>query len=512
MERKPVKERRATNIRLGIILSYVSLFVGILANIFYTPFLLNHLGDRQYGIYSFVLSITSWFNILSYALNDSYIKLASESEKKTGNTSLINTLYLKLLILISLGTIVVSGILFVFFKFNIIPLNKYDPLEQNILLIIFVMSSLSISISTILTLFKLFLNYNEKFILIKAIIIIEQITTIAISVVAILLGANIVIVALIKMSESVLFLLVMLFIAKFGFKMGFKNATFAQNKDLIGYILFFSSFMLLGSIIGEINSSADKIILGFMAGAEYVSIYQLAFTFPNLFGQLSTAINAVFVPKINKMKNAGEDEEIRNVFLKISLIQTIVLLLIFGGFISCGKEFVSMWIDNERIIVYYIAIVLIGIDTYYFCSYSSTSIEAAYFKQKIPCLIELIIMIFNVILTIGLLTLLGIKNAYLACLIGTVTAKFIGKWIIIPKYDKKVLKLPINKFRQSFFIYLIFSVVLSFFVIRFADITGLSTKNYLIRFLIKGSLYVILFFVFVYLRGDFKVFHKKTFQ
>ena len=329
MEREAETIRRPSNIRFGIILSYVSLAIGILSNIFYTPFLLSHVGDRQYGIYSFVLSITSWFNIFTFALNDSYIKIASEHDQDPNNKGLINSLYIKLLFLISLGILFVSALLFVLFKFDIIPLTKYDSSEKHILLIIFVMSSLSISISTILTLFKLFLHYKEKFILIKSIALIEQLSSLGISVAAILLGANIVIVALIKMSETAVFLFIIFLIAKFHFKIDFKKTKLSENKGLVKYIVYFCSFMLLGTIIGEINSSADKILLGFMAGAEYVSIYQLAFTFPSLFGQLSTAINAVFVPKINELRNNNREDELKDTYLKISLIQTVLLFLIF---------------------------------------------------------------------------------------------------------------------------------------------------------------------------------------
>ena len=63
---KKLDERK--NIKIGALISYITLFTNICINIFYTPYLLNTIGDKNYGLWSFVVSITSWFNVAVYAM------------------------------------------------------------------------------------------------------------------------------------------------------------------------------------------------------------------------------------------------------------------------------------------------------------------------------------------------------------------------------------------------------------------------------------------------------------
>lgn len=70
------------NIKVGALISYITLFANICINIFYTPYLLNAVGDKSYGLWSFVISITSWFNVAVYALYDSYVRFSTIEKKR----------------------------------------------------------------------------------------------------------------------------------------------------------------------------------------------------------------------------------------------------------------------------------------------------------------------------------------------------------------------------------------------------------------------------------------------
>ncbi|MDY0139538.1 MAG: hypothetical protein RBR50_07555 [Candidatus Izemoplasmatales bacterium] len=51
------------NIRIGLILSYLTILVGVVFTVFYTPFLIESVGKVEHGIYTFVSSIVSWLSI-----------------------------------------------------------------------------------------------------------------------------------------------------------------------------------------------------------------------------------------------------------------------------------------------------------------------------------------------------------------------------------------------------------------------------------------------------------------
>lgn len=491
------------NIKIGIVISYAILAIGILSHLFYTPFLLNYIGDRQYGLFSFVISITSWFNIVTYALNDSFVKISSDYEKKNGNNKTTNTIYLKLLIILSVLVCCVAATIFVCMKTGIIPLNNYSSLEKNIIFIIFIISSSTIAASTIMTFFRLFVEYNEKFIFARSISLGQSLTVMALSIISILLGANVVVIAAIQCFGGLMTLIIYSLYSRFKLKISFARTTLKQEKPLVKTIVTFSSFLLLSTIVGEVNSAADKVLLGFFAMPEYVALYELAFVFPTMFASLSTSINAVFISRLNKLNAAGEKEAVKSLFLRISKLQRSILMLVLGGFLVCGKEFVCLWVGSERISVFYIAITLLLIDSYTFSSYSSFVIERANFKHKIPCILEFCSAFLNILITVILLVVSPKEQAITNCLIGTAIAKILFKWIIIPEYDRKALKLPINRIRFEYLRQLIMSIVLVFAINRIIEITiNTSSLPILYTFLIKGSSYFVIYVAIILVMED----------
>ena len=59
---------------LGVILSYISIAVRLLAGILYTPILLHTLGQSQYGVYSLCISFIGYLTILNAGVNAAYIR------------------------------------------------------------------------------------------------------------------------------------------------------------------------------------------------------------------------------------------------------------------------------------------------------------------------------------------------------------------------------------------------------------------------------------------------------
>ena len=47
----------AKNIKLGAILSYVSIIINLIAGLVYTPWMISQIGQSQYGIYTLAISL-----------------------------------------------------------------------------------------------------------------------------------------------------------------------------------------------------------------------------------------------------------------------------------------------------------------------------------------------------------------------------------------------------------------------------------------------------------------------
>lgn len=96
----------------------------------------------------------------------------------------------------------------------------------------------------------------------------------------------------------------------------------------------FSSYIFINMIVDQINWNLDKFILGRYRGTVSVAIYGLAAQLNNYYTSLSSAISSVFIPRVNRMVAANNDNrELTILFTKVGRIQFILLALICTGFI-----------------------------------------------------------------------------------------------------------------------------------------------------------------------------------
>ena len=381
MEKK-LDERK--NIKVGALISYITLFTNICINIFYTPYLLNTVGDKNYGLWSFVVSITSWFNVAVYALYDSYVRFSTLEKRDRGCEDRTNTIYLKLLVILAVIITLVAVIILTLLYIGMIPLSKYSENEKNIIFLLFAISTIQVLATAILSIFKLFNEYKNNFIFIKIVSLLIAIFTTILSIILLMIRPSIIGIAVITVSVNMVALLLYVIVARNTLKMSFSADRLRDNRTLVSSIFSFSAFLLITTIVSEINTAVDKTLLGLFAGAEMVTLYQLGMSFNVYFSELASSVNSVFIPRINKLAVSGDIDGVNSLFLIISKFQTIIVSLIAGGFLVCGRDFVMAWVGDKRIAAYWIGLTLLVVFSVDYSSYSSLSVQRAYGKHRVP--------------------------------------------------------------------------------------------------------------------------------
>lgn len=61
-------KREQDQLKIGVILNYINMGVGNIIPIFYTPIMLNLLGQSEYGLYKLSSSVTSYLSLISMEL------------------------------------------------------------------------------------------------------------------------------------------------------------------------------------------------------------------------------------------------------------------------------------------------------------------------------------------------------------------------------------------------------------------------------------------------------------
>lgn len=438
------------NIKIGIVLSYLTLIINVIISILYTPFLLSHIGQSQYGLNSFVTSITSWFTVLSSALVSSYIRFATRESIKTNDKSArtVNSAYFIIFSAISFLIMIFGTILFFVMKYAILPNSVYsdNPDSIRIILILTIISLLSIIISIPGNLFGLYNNWKEKFIVTKGIALLVNVLQPICTIPFLILGYDVIVVVIIQLVFTILGIMLHLISSFKLYGFGFAKSFKMVNKSLLKEILVFSSFIILNSLVDQINSSADKTILGFMVkdDAQSVAIYQTGMIFKNYLLILSVSISSAFATKINEAVVNNDIKRVNLIFRKVSKIQIILILFIVGGFATFGKSFVNLWLGEDYLMSFYVALILFILSSIPYTENVSIEIQRAMNKHKFRAILYVCIALTNIALTILLVSLFDKTLAIWACLIGTAFATVVGHWIIINIYNVKVVSLDIK--------------------------------------------------------------------
>ena len=68
---------KVNQIKLGSVLSYISIALNVLVALLYTPFLLRMLGQNEYGLYSLVASIVAYLTVLDLGFGNAIVRYIS---------------------------------------------------------------------------------------------------------------------------------------------------------------------------------------------------------------------------------------------------------------------------------------------------------------------------------------------------------------------------------------------------------------------------------------------------
>ena len=75
-------KQKKSQLKIGIVLSYINMGLGNLIPIFYTPIMLSLLGQSEYGLYKLASSVTSYLSLISMALVPPLPGILSKPEKR----------------------------------------------------------------------------------------------------------------------------------------------------------------------------------------------------------------------------------------------------------------------------------------------------------------------------------------------------------------------------------------------------------------------------------------------
>lgn len=343
-------------IKLGAIISYFAIGFNIAIGLIYTPWMVENIGQNNYGLYTMANSLISMFLIdfgISAAVTRFISKYNAENNQKKVNDFL--GLVYKLYFAIS-G--VISIVLIIFFFLIEFFYGKLSIEELSTLKILYIIVAVYSVVSFPFITFNGILKAYEKFVIVKVCDMVNKVMSIALTILIIIFGGGVCGLVFVQAFSGLFTLFIKFYAIKrtLPVKMNFSYRSREMLRDIWG----FSAWSTVTNISQRLILNIMPSLIGALAGAAEVAIFGVASTIEGYYFTFANAINGFFLPKISRiLQKDNKEENLLNLMIRIGRIHIYILGLILVGFISVGSDFIVLWMGEKYKAAYISGILLI---------------------------------------------------------------------------------------------------------------------------------------------------------
>ena len=497
-----------SQLRAGVVISYINLAISSLIPFIYTPIMLDMLGQAEYGLYSLAHSAVAYLSLLSFGFGSTIIRYIAkynaegnkEAEEKVFGFFIL--LYCGLAILVLAGGVILSNNVEGIFHRG---LTDAEQSKMKILVLIMTVNS---ALSFPVSVFSSVITAHERYIYRKLVDMLSTVGVPIANIIALYLGY-----ASVGMSvaATIVQCIMLPLYAGYCFKSLHLRPRFSLlPKELIKELIGFSAFIFIGSIVDMLFWSTDKVILGMLASSSAVAVYNVGSSFNSMIMNFSTSISGVLTPKITGMvvKDVSK-KQLTELFIRVGRVQFIIVAIIASGFCVFGQAFISLWAGPDYIEAYWVTILTMFPLCIPLIQNTGLSIVVAQNKHQFRSIVYLIIAIVNVISTYLSVPYMGIIGAALCSCISYLA----GQGVIMNIYYYKVTGIDIPLFWKNIGkMSVIPAAMLICGLIVNHYVCIINWRTFLVAIIIYSCVYALLMYKFILNEYEKDIFRKPVFQ
>lgn len=332
--------------KIGVILSYIMLSSNVLVKFIYTPFLLNRLGQEEYGLYSLVISIVGYLTILDMGFGSAIVRYTIKYKTEKSRNKLHQLYGMMSLLYLIIGFVALFICFIIYFNVSNLFDESMSVSEVSKMKVMILLSGVNLLFCFPLQVASSVLISYERFVFRNLVNLIKTLLLPVCMVLFIVLYdfKSVGLIVLVSLFNLLTYLSYYVYAYK---KLDFKMFLNKIDVSLIKSIFAFSSSMFLLMMFEQIQFNSGQFFLGIYHGTKEVAIFGVAMMFILNFRSISTSITNVFMPSVVSGIFQQNDEVVNNLIFKVTRIQTYILLLTILNFILFGANFIELWAGDK---------------------------------------------------------------------------------------------------------------------------------------------------------------------
>jgi len=346
----------AGNMKLSVILSYITIFINIITGLIYTPWMITKIGQSDYALYILVNSVIAIF-LLDLGLSNATSRFTSLYLVERKNDKIPDLMGTIFKVYIGLATIIAIAF-FVFYTFiDSVYINLTANELARFKVVYITLACGSIVSFVLIPLEGIMLSY-EKFVPINLIKLFQKISTVCLIAFSLIIGWGL---------YALVGFTIACNLAGVGYKLIYVNKNIHLNinwriKDisLIKQIFSFSIWITLIQTAQRFFVGIIPTILGIVSGSTAIAIFGIASALESYGFTFARAFVNMYLPKVTRVQlGDNSDSKLLELMVKIGRLQAYIIGLIIIGFILVGKDFIYLWVGSEYNDAYICAVILL---------------------------------------------------------------------------------------------------------------------------------------------------------
>ncbi len=442
-ERKPPLTSLQTRIVRNVFSNWGAYVLAMAVNFFLSPYVVQHLGNTGYGVWTLILSLTGYLGLLDLGVRGAVTRYVAKfhTESEHGRASNVASSAMFLFSIAGLIAILfsVAAAASVISRMGI-P-EQYVPAARTVLLV----TGLNIAISLVSGVFGGILVGLQRFDLTNGIEVSINLLRAATIVFALHKGAGIVTLALIQLGFT---------LARLGANAGLARRLYPElemqlNKiDLAGVrlIFSFSAFSFMLHVSGSLIYATDNVVIGTFLPVSALTFYVIGGNLAEYTRMLVAGISQALMPLASSIQAGKDEDQLRRVVLFTSRAGTMVVLPIAVTFMLRGSTFIRLWMGEQYADLSGKVLVVLALTLFFWAANSVTAgilIGLNKHKPLVPALLAE--GLCNLGLSIYLVQRIGI----LGVAWGTAAPALIATLLFWPWYIQKSLEISPTSYAKS---------------------------------------------------------------
>jgi O-antigen/teichoic acid export membrane protein len=417
----------------GSILRVLALAAGMAVGLFLMPFLIHALGDRRYGMWTLVVSITTYYTLLDFGMARAatrFLARAITLDDVTEANSVVSTALVILAGLAVVGLVAALGIAFGAKWFI------SDPLEINAFRHVLLILALDAAVALPALVANAVLLAHYRFDVLSCVQVAALLLRTALMVWVVLEGHSIVAMAVVVLVINLLSRAALAVAVRHLFPwIEVRPALLqrAQARQLFRY----GRHALLAGCADRVRSTAGIFVVGFFLDMAAVTHYGIAARIAQLFAELMLQSLGVVGPLLMRADALGDREKTRRILLLTTRLSVVTSVTAAGAIILLGHRFIESWIGPGYRAAYFPLAILTASFAVWMMQWPSISVLYATARHQFYAYLSLGEAAANLVLSAVLVQSAGLIGASL----GTALPLLISMLVLQPRYVCRILQL-----------------------------------------------------------------------